>query len=165
MATSVPATQAIRALRAGGVAFELHSFAYVERGGTAASSAALGVPEHSVVKTLIFETGRGEPLCVLMHGDRRVSTKELARLLGEKLIRPCEPSVAERHTGYQVGGTSAFGMRRAMPIYVERTILDLPTLWMNGGRRGLLVSLQPDALVRVLGAKPVDVSQATDTGS
>ncbi len=165
MATSVPVTQAIRALRAGGVAFETHTYAYVERGGTAASSAALGVPEHGVIKTLIFETGRGDPLCVLMHGDCKVSTKELARVLGEKLIRPCEPAVAERHTGYQVGGTSAFGMRRAMPIFVERSVLALPTLWMNGGRRGLLVSLQPEALLRVLGAKPVDVSQAPGAAS
>jgi Cys-tRNA(Pro) deacylase len=158
MTPKPPVTAAVRALRAAAVAFDTHTYAYVERGGTASSSAALGVPEHHVIKTLIFETGRGEPLCVLMHGDRKVSTKELARQLGEKLIRPSEPTVAERHSGYQVGGTSAFGLRRAMPIYVERSVLALPRIWMNGGKRGFLVSLAPAALTTALGAVAVDVA-------
>ena len=118
MTAKPPVTAAVRALRHARVAFEPHLYAYVERGGTASSSAALGVPEHTVIKTLIMETGHGDPLCVLMHGDRKVSTKALARHLGEKLVRPCEPAVAEQHSGYQVGGTSAWGLRRAMPIYI-----------------------------------------------
>jgi Cys-tRNA(Pro) deacylase len=156
----IPATPAIRALRAGKVAFEHREVPYVPRGGTASSSAALGVPERVVIKSLIMETGRGDPLCVLMHGDRRVSTKALARLLGEKLVRPCEPDVADKHSGYQVGGTSAWGLRRQMPIFVERSVLELPAIWMNGGRRGLLVKIDPRALLDVLGATPVEV--ATD---
>lgn len=157
-----PVTAAIRALRAAKVPFETFEYDYVPRGGTASSSAALGVPEHAVIKTLIMETGRGDPLCVLMHGDKRVSTKALARLLGEKLIRPCQPEVADRHSGYQVGGTSGWGLRRAMPIYVEASILALPQIWMNGGRRGFLVKIAPAALVEGLRARPVEV--ATDEG-
>ncbi|MEY3013493.1 MAG: hypothetical protein RIT45_2228 [Pseudomonadota bacterium] len=155
-----PVTAAIRALRAAKVAFEIYEYEYVPRGGTAASSSALGVDEHAVIKTLILETGRGDPLCVLMHGDKRVSTKALARLLGEKLVRPCQPEVADKHSGYQVGGTSAWGLRRAMPIFVESSILGLPEIWMNGGRRGLLVKIDPNALVTGLRARPVEV--ATD---
>lgn len=157
-----PVTAAIRALRAAKVAFEIFEYDYVPRGGTASSSAALGVPEHAVIKSLIMETGRGDPLCVLMHGDKRVSTKALARLLGEKLVRPCQPEVADKHSGYQVGGTSGWGLRRVMPIYVEASVLALPEIWMNGGRRGLLVKIDPRSLVEALGAKPVEV--ATDEG-
>jgi len=119
---------AIRALRAADVAFVPHLYPYEPRGGTRASSEALAVPEHNVVKTLIFETDRGEPLCVLMHGDLEVSVKQLARAIGTKSVAPCAPEVADRHSGYQVGGTSPFGLRRAMPIYMQSTILDLPFL-------------------------------------
>lgn len=153
-----PVTMAIRALRAGGVAFEPHVYAWEPRGGTAASAAALGVDEHAVVKTLIMETDARAPVCVLMHGDREVSTKQLARAIGVKTVAPCTPEVADRHSGYQVGGTSPFGLRRAMPIYMQRTILDLPRIWINGGARGFLVRLAPSELVRVLQPVLVDVA-------
>ena len=141
---------AIRALRAAGVAFVPHLYPYEPRGGTRASSEALGVPEHSVVKTLIFETDRSEPLCILMHGDLEVSVKQLARAIGTKSVAPCAPEVADRHSGYQVGGTSPFGLRRAMPIYMQSTILDLPRIYINGGARGFLVELDPRDAQRVL---------------
>ena len=149
---------AIRALRAAGVAFVPHLYPYEPRGGTQASSAALGVPEHSVVKTLIFETERGEPLCILMHGDHEVSVKQLARVIGTKSVAPCAPEVADRHSGYQVGGTSPFGLRRAMPIYMRSTILDLPRVYINGGARGFLVELDPRDAQRVLAPVLVDVA-------
>lgn len=149
---------AIRALRAAGVAFVPHLYPYEPRGGTRASSEALGVPEHSVVKTLIFETERGEPLCVLMHGDHDVSVKQLARAIGTKSVAPCAPEVADRHSGYQVGGTSPFGLRRAMPIYMQSTILDLPRIYINGGARGFLVELDPRDAQRVLAPVLVEVA-------
>lgn len=149
---------AIRALRAAGVAFVPHLYPYEPRGGTRASSEALGVPEHSVVKTLIFETERGEPLCILMHGDHEVSAKQLARAIGTKSVAPCAPEVADRHSGYQVGGTSPFGLRRAMPIYMQSTILDLPRIYINGGARGFLVELDPRDAQRVLAPVLVDVA-------
>lgn len=149
---------AIRALRAAGVAFVPHLYPYEPRGGTRASSEALGVPEHSVVKTLIFETERGDPLCILMHGDREVSVKQLARAIGTKSVAPCAPEVADRHSGYQVGGTSPFGLRRAMPIYMQSTILDLPRIYLNGGARGFLVELDPRDVQRVLAPALVDVA-------
>jgi len=149
---------AIRALRAAGVAFVPHLYPYEPRGGTQASSQALGVPEHSVVKTLIFETERGDPLCILMHGDHEVSVKQLARVIGTKSVAPCAPEVADRHSGYQVGGTSPFGLRRAMPIYMQSTILDLPRIYINGGARGFLVELDPRDAQRVLAAVLVDVA-------
>jgi Cys-tRNA(Pro) deacylase len=149
---------AIRALRAAGVAFVPHLYPYEPRGGTRASSAALGVPEHSVVKTLIFETERGDPLCILMHGDREVSGKQLARGIGARSVAPCAPEVADRHSGYQVGGTSPFGLRRAMPIYMQSTILDLPRIYINGGARGFLVELDPRDVQRVLAPVLVDVA-------
>lgn len=149
---------AIRALRAAGVAFLPHLYPWEPRGGTAASSRALGVQEHLVIKTLIFEDDRREPLCILMHGDREVSTKNLARQLGKKEVSPCKPEVADRHSGYQVGGTSPFGLRRQMPIYLERTIAALPVLYINGGARGFLVELSPAELVRVLAPALVDVA-------
>jgi Cys-tRNA(Pro) deacylase len=139
---------AIRALRAAGVAFVPHLYPYEPRGGTRASSQALGVPEHSVVKTLIFETERGDPLCILMHGDHEVSVKQLARVIGTKNVTPCAPEVADRHSGFQVGGTSPFGLRRAMPIYI------------NGGARGFLVELDPRDAQRVLAPVLVDVAVA-----
>jgi len=154
----VPATQAIRVLREHGVAFEPHVYDYVEKGGTASSSNALGVDEHAVVKTLIMENDQREPLVVLMHGDKQVSTRALARTLGARSIQPCKPEVAEKHSGYQVGGTSPFGTKRAMPVYLERSVLALERVWVNGGRRGLLVSLAPSELVRVLAPTLVDVA-------
>ncbi|MBL8804448.1 MAG: Cys-tRNA(Pro) deacylase [Planctomycetes bacterium] len=154
----VPATQAIRVLREQGVAFETHVYDYVEKGGTAASSSALGVDEHAVVKTLIMENDQREPLIVLMHGDKQVSTRALARTIGARSIQPCKPEVADKHSGYQVGGTSPFGTKRAMPVYLERSVLALERIWVNGGRRGLLVSLAPSELVRVLAPTLVDVA-------
>jgi Cys-tRNA(Pro) deacylase len=153
-----PVTMAIRALRAARVEFTPHLYDWAPHGGTAASAAALGVDEHQVVKTLIFEDDRKQPLCILMHGDREVSAKNLARQIGAKSTAPCAPEVADKHSGYQVGGTSPFGLRRAMPIYMERTIADLPRLYINGGARGFLVELAPAELVRVLAPTPVDAA-------
>jgi Cys-tRNA(Pro) deacylase len=153
-----PVTMAVRALRAGNVAFEPHLYPWQPHGGTRASSEALGVDEHVVIKTLIMEDERKQPLCVLMHGDREVSTKQLARIVGVKTITSCAPEVADRHSGYQVGGTSPFGLRRAMPIYMERTITELPRIYINGGARGFLVSLDPREAQRVLAPVLVDVA-------
>jgi Cys-tRNA(Pro) deacylase len=153
-----PVTMAIRALRAGGVVFEPHLYAWEAHGGTSASAAALGVDEHAVIKTLIFEDDRKQPLCVLMHGDHEVSSKQLARVVGAKTVGPCAPDVADRHSGYQVGGTSPFGLRRAMPIYMQRTILDLPRIYINGGARGFLVAIDPREAERLLRPTLVDVA-------
>jgi Cys-tRNA(Pro) deacylase len=153
-----PVTMAIRALRQHQVTFVPHLYEWEPRGGTRASAEALGVDEHAVIKTLIFEDDRRQPLCVLMHGDREVSAKNLARHLGVKSVAPCAPEVADRHSGYQVGGTSPFGLRRAMPVYLERTIAELPVIYINGGARGFLVELAPAELVRVLAPTPVDVA-------
>jgi Cys-tRNA(Pro) deacylase len=151
-------TPATAFLKKHGVAFTEHAYAYVERGGTKASSEALGVDEHHVVKTLVMEDEAKKPLIVLMHGDREVSTKNLARQAARKRVESCNPDVAERHSGYQVGGTSPFGLRKAMPVFVERSILSLERIWINGGRRGFLVCIDPNEIVRTLGAKPVDVA-------
>jgi Cys-tRNA(Pro) deacylase len=151
---------AVRALRAAEVAFVPHLYPWQARGGTRASSEALGVPEHSVVKTLIFETERGDPLCILMHGDREVSVKQLARVIGTKTVAPCAPEVADRHSGYQVGGTSPFGLRRAMPVYMQSTILDLSRIYINGGARGFLVEIDPRDAQRVLAPVLVDIAVA-----
>jgi Cys-tRNA(Pro) deacylase len=151
-------TPAVRALREAGVSFTEHPYRYVEHGGTAAFAAQAGVDEHAVVKTLVMEDETKKPLVVLMHGDREVSTKELARVLGVKTVRPCDPRTAERHSGYIVGGTSPFGLRRPMPVYAEETILALPMIYINGGKRGFIVGLEPGALVRLL--KPVSVRVA-----
>ena len=159
-AQRVPSTPAVLALRAAGVAFEPHFYEYEERGGTAVSSRELGVPEHEVVKTLVMADEQERPLVVLMHGDRKVSTKALARVLGAKRVEPCRPEVAQKHSGYQVGGTSPFGTRKRMPVYVERSILALPRIYINGGSRGFLVEIGPAAITRVLGATPVDVAIA-----
>jgi Cys-tRNA(Pro) deacylase len=153
-----PVTMAVRALRAGGVDFAPHLYAWEPRGGTRASSEALGVDEHAVIKTLIFEDDARQPLCVLMHGDREVSAKQLARIVGAKTVGPCAPDVADRHSGYQVGGTSPFGLRRAMPIYMERSILALPLIYINGGARGFLVAIDPRAAEKLLGPTLVDVA-------
>jgi Cys-tRNA(Pro) deacylase len=153
-----PVTAAVRVLRERGVAFTDHPYAYEQRGGTAASARELGVNEHAVVKTLIMEDEAKRPLVVLMHGDRDVSTKNLARVLGVKSIAPCAPEVADRHSGYQVGGTSPFGTRRQMPVYMERSIAALERIYINGGRRGYLVGIAPADLVRVLEPQLVDVA-------
>jgi Cys-tRNA(Pro) deacylase len=151
-------TPAIRLLREQGIAYTEHPYRYEERGGTAVSSRELGVDEHAVVKTLVMEDEDGKPLVVLMHGDREVSTKALARLLGKKSIQPCKPEVANRHSGYFVGGTSPLGTRKAMPVYLERTILDVPKVYVNGGARGFLVGMAPADLVKVLSPTLVDVA-------
>ncbi len=153
-------TPATQFLDQHGVKYTEHHYDYVEHGGTAVSSGSLGVPEHEVVKTLVMEDEHAKPLIVLMHGDRTVSTKELARQAGRKRIAPCKPDVAQRHSGYQVGGTSPFGTRKALPIFIERSVLDLPAIYINGGRRGFLVRLSPEDLMRVLRPTPVDVALA-----
>jgi Cys-tRNA(Pro) deacylase len=149
---------AIPVLRKHGVAFAEHEYRYEERGGTAVSSRELGVNEHQVIKTLVMEDERKQPLIILMHGDREVSTKNLARQIGKKTVSPCAPDVAQRHTGYMVGGTSPFGTRKPLPIYMERTIADLDRIYVNGGRRGFLVSMTPADLMRVLSPTLVDAA-------
>jgi Cys-tRNA(Pro) deacylase len=151
----VSETPATQMLRAAGIDFTEHPYDYVDHGGTAESARQLGVDEHSVVKTLVMQDDKAQPLIVLMHGDCQVSTKNLAREIGVKSVEPCKPEVAQRHSGYLVGGTSPFGLRKTMPIYVEAGVLDLPKIHINGGRRGFLVGLAPRVLVQLLGAKPV----------
>ena len=151
----VSETPATEQLRAAGVPFTEHVYDYVDHGGTAESARQLGWPEHAVVKTLVMQNERAEPLIVLMHGDKQVSTKNLARAIGAKSVEPCKPDVAQRHSGYLVGGTSPFGMRKTMPVYVEASVLDLPDLLINGGRRGYLLGLKPAVLVAELGVQPV----------
>ena len=156
----VSETPATAWLRARGVAFTEHPYDYVDHGGTAESARQLGMPEHEVVKTLVMQDEKARPLVVLMHGDRQVSTKNLARQIGAKSIEPCTPEVAQRHSGYQVGGTSPFGLRKPMPVYVEDSVLALPRIVINGGRRGYLVGLAPAVLRDVLGARPVQCALA-----
>ncbi len=156
----VSETRATQFLRRQGVAFTEHVYAYVERGGTAESARQLGVPEHQVVKTLVMQDERAQPLIVLMHGDRSVSLKNLAREIGCKRVEPCTPEVAQRHSGYQVGGTSPFGVRKAIPVAVEASVLALPLIYINGGQRGYLVGIEPGVLVRLLGARPVQCASA-----
>ena len=150
------ATPATELLARHGVAYTEHQYDYVEHGGTSVSSSALGVPEHEVVKTLVMETDKGDPLVVLMHGDRKVDTKALARAAGAKRVFPCRPEVAQRHSGYLVGGTSPFGTKKAMRTFVESSVLDLPRIYINGGGRGHLLSLDPAVLTSELGATPVE---------
>ena len=152
----VSETPATALLRQRGVQFSEHVYDYVEHGGTAESARQLGVDEHCVVKTLVMQDQHGKPLIVLMHGDREVSLKNLARQIGAKRVEPCKPGVAERHSGYPVGGTSPFGTRKALPIFAERSVLSLPVIYINGGRRGYLVGIAPEALVDLLQARPVD---------
>ena len=156
----MPSTPAVLALKAAKVEFTPHFYTYEEKGGTAVSSRELGVDEHAVVKTLVMADDKAAPLMVLMHGDRKVSTKALARLIGVKSVEPCEPDVAQRHSGYRVGGTSPFGTRKKMPVYVERSVLALPAIYINGGSRGFLVRIVPAVLSRLLAAQPVDVAIA-----
>jgi Cys-tRNA(Pro) deacylase len=152
-----PVTPAVRLLRQEQVAFTAHPYAYEEKGGTATSARELGVDEHAVIKTLIMEDDGKNPLIVLMHGDRQISTKELARVIGARSVTPCAPAVADKHSGYQVGGTSPFGTRKAMPVYLEETILELPRIYINGGKRGFLVGIDPQEVVRLLKPTPVKV--------
>ncbi|MEI8265372.1 MAG: aminoacyl-tRNA deacylase [Betaproteobacteria bacterium] len=151
--SETPATQWLRAQR---IAFTEHPYDYVDHGGTAESARQLGVDEHSVVKTLVMQDDKAQPLVVLMHGDRQVSTKNLSRAIGVKSVEPCKPEVAQRHSGYLVGGTSPFGLRKAMPVFVEQSVLALPKIHINGGRRGFLVGIEPAVLTDRLGARPVN---------
>lgn len=151
-----PETPATSFLRQNRVGFTQHVYDYVEHGGTSESSRQLGVDEHAVVKTLVMQDQDGKPLIILMHGDRQVSLKNLARQIGAKKVEPCKPEAAQRHTGYQVGGTSPFGTRKKLPVYVERSILELPAIYINGGNRGFLVQVSPQVLTNLLHAIPVD---------
>jgi Cys-tRNA(Pro) deacylase len=151
-------TPATAYLEAQGVAFSEHTYEYVEHGGTEVPAQVLGVPEHQIVKTLVMEDEARKPLIVLMHGDRKVSTKNLARQAGRKRIEPCTPEAAQRHTGYQVGGTSPFGTRKSLPVFAERSILELPEVYINGGRRGLLVKIRGADLAGTLRLTLVDVA-------
>jgi len=154
-ASHVSETPATALLRQQGVAFTEHPYEYVEHGGATHSADVLGFDPHTVVKTLVMQDQDGKPLLVLMHGDRKVSTKNLARQIGAKHVEPCTPEVANRHSGYLVGGTSPFGTRRQMPVYIEQSILDLPRIGLNGGRRGYLIGIDPRVCVQLLGARPV----------
>ncbi|MBT9596571.1 MAG: aminoacyl-tRNA deacylase [Vitreoscilla sp.] len=156
----VSETPATQWLKAHGVAYTEHVYDYVDHGGTAESAKQLGRPEHEVVKTLVMQDDRGEPLVVLMHGDRQVSTKNLARAIGARSVEPCKPEVAQRHSGFLVGGTSPFGTRKSMPVYVEASVLALPGILINGGRRGYLVGIPPSVLTEVLGARAVTCALA-----
>jgi Cys-tRNA(Pro) deacylase len=151
--SETPATAWLKQHR---IEYTEHPYDYIEHGGTAESARQLGVAEHAVVKTLVMQDERAQPLIVLMHGDCQVSTKNLARQIGAKSVEPCKPEVAQRHSGFLVGGTSPFGTKKAMPVCVERSVLALPRIWINGGRRGYLVALDPAVLVGPLGAKAVD---------
>jgi Cys-tRNA(Pro) deacylase len=158
MATDYPVTMAVRTLRQHQVDFTPHLYTWEAHGGTAASAQHLGMDEHCVVKTLIFEDDARKPLCILMHGDREVSAKKLARQIGRRSVAPCAPEVADRHSGYQVGGTSPFGLKRPMTVYCEKSIPDLPRIYINGGARGFLVGIDPRELVRVLRPTLVEVA-------
>ncbi len=153
-----PETPATRFLRANAIAHSDHLYEYEEHGSTKISARELNIDEHAVVKTLVMEDENAKPLIVLMHGDRKVSTKELARQIGCKKVEPCKPEVANRHTGFLVGGTSPFGTKKQMPIYIEKTILDLPLIYVNGGRRGYLVGVHPHDILRVLQPKVVEAA-------
>jgi Cys-tRNA(Pro) deacylase len=153
-----PVTQAIRALRAAKIPFEGHPYVYLEAGGTAQFAREHGVDEHLVIKTLIMQDDLGNPMIVLMHGDRQVSTQALARAVGVKRIQPCTPAIADKHSGYQVGGTSPFGTRRAMPVYCEAGIAELPRIYINGGKRGYIISLKTADAMRLLQPALVDMA-------
>lgn len=157
-----PVTPAIRALRSASISFEPHLYEYLERGGTAHSAQELSVSEHSVVKTLVLEDEHKRPLLMLMHGDREVALGVLARIIGVKKVVPCDAAAAQKHTGYLFGGTSPFGTRVALPVYVEETVLSLPLIYINGGKRGFLVSLAPTTLISLLSAKPVQAAVPKD---
>lgn len=154
--SKIPVTAAIRVLRAHKAEYTDHPYNYEERGGTAVSARELGVDEHCVIKTLIMEDEAKRPLVVLMHGDREVSTKNLARHMGVKQVHPCTPEVANRHSGYMVGGTSPFGTKRTMPVYMQQSILEMPKIYINGGRRGYLIGIAPQVVREILQAELVD---------
>ncbi len=156
--TKHPVTPAVRALRAAGVSFEPRPYEYAPHGGTERSAEALGMDEHAVIKTIVLEREDGTPLIVLMHGDRRVSTKKLAKVVGAKSIKPCDPAVATKHTGYLVGGTSPFGTRKALPVYMQESIASLSRVVINGGKRGFLVELAPDDIVKAIDPTLADVA-------
>jgi Cys-tRNA(Pro) deacylase len=156
----VSETPATAMLRQHGVAFTEHPYEYLEHGGAQHSAQVLGFDPFAVVKTLVMEDEKARPLLILMHGNRKVSTRNLARQIGAKSVQPCQPEVANRHSGYLVGGTSPFATRKAMPVYIEETILSLPRILINGGRRGYLVGIDPQVCVRLLGAKPVQCALA-----
>ena len=160
----VSETRATAFLKANGVAFSEHPYEYLEHGGARHSARVLGFDPFTVVKTLVMEDDKARPLLVLMHGNRKVSTRNLARQIGARSVEPCKPEVANRHSGYLVGGTSPFGTRKAMPVYVEQTILELPRILVNGGRRGYLVGLDPSVCAQLLAAKPVSCALADDPG-
>lgn len=160
MATHVSETPATQMLRKHGVSFTEHPYSYEEHGGTSVSARELGVEEHAVVKTLVMQNEAAKPLIVLMHGDRKVSTKNLARQIGCKSVEPCKPEVAQRHSGYMVGGTSPFGCKKPMPVYVEEGILALEKIYINGGRRGYLVGIAPAVLQQVLAVTVVNCGLA-----
>jgi Cys-tRNA(Pro) deacylase len=156
--SKAPSTNATRLLKQAGIPFTEHLYRYEEHGGTAVSARALALDEHAIIKTLVMEDDKGTPLIILMHGDCEVSTKELARQIGAKAVQPCQPEVANRHSGYLVGGTSPFGTKKAMPIHAEATIFELDRIYLNGGSRGFLVGLEPKALERVLTVQRVSVA-------
>ena len=156
-ASETPATQM---LKRAGVSYTEHLYDYVDHGGTAESARQLGLDEHAVVKTLVMEDEHAKPLIILMHGDRQVSTKELARQIKVKKVQPCKPEVAQRHSGYMVGGTSPFGTKKALPVYVEASVLNLPRIYINGGRRGYLLGLAPEVLTQLLAAQAVSCAGA-----
>jgi Cys-tRNA(Pro) deacylase len=156
--SKAPSTNATRALKQAGVPFTEHLYRYEEHGGTQVSARELGVEEHAVIKTLVMEDEKGAPLIILMHGDREVSTKELARQIGAKAVQPCKPEVANRHSGYLVGGTSPFGTKKALPIHAEASIFELPRIYLNGGSRGFLVALAPSGLDKMLKVNRVSVA-------
>ena len=151
-------TQAIRALKESGVDFSLHFYKFEEKGGTTVASKELNVDEYLVIKTLVMETDTGDPLLILMHGNKKVSTKALARTLGVKMVKPCEPLIAHKHTGYFVGGTSPFGTRKSLKVYVEASIMELPTIYINAGKKGLLAKMSPADMARILNPTPVSVA-------
>lgn len=158
--SKAPSTNATRMLKAAGVPYSEHLYRYEDKGGTEVSARELGVSEHAVIKTLVFEDDQKRPFVILMHGDREVSVKELARQIGARSVQPCRPEIADKHSGYQVGGTSPFGTRKAMPTYAEATIFDLERIWINGGAKGFLVALAPSFLKALLKAEPVRVALA-----
>jgi len=153
-----PATQAIRALKESGVYFSLHFYKFEEKGGTTLAAKELNVDEHLVIKTLVMEADNGDPLLILMHGNKKVSTKALARVLGVKTVKPCEPQTAHKHTGYFVGGISPFGTRKPLKVYVEASIMDLPKIYINAGKKGLLTEMSPGDLKKILTPTPVSVA-------
>jgi Cys-tRNA(Pro) deacylase len=155
----IPSTPALRWLRAQRVSHDVHVYTYIEKGGTRASATAFGVDEHVIIKTLIFEDHEKRPLIVLMHGDRQVSTKALARVMGVRFVQACTPATAQKHSGYQVGGTSPFATKKSMPVYVQPGVTAVPKVYVNAGARGVLVSLDPSVFVDALGAVAVDVAR------